>query len=96
MLVKRSFIQVNGTIWMPAVTASTQYELSSYDIGNMRGEDGTITRENVSSWLDTHSGDFQSVDDFYATIEDGDNSYEFEWSDPESELTFNGNMYGDE
>lgn len=50
-LVKTSFIHVIGTIWMPAVTCAYSYELRGYDIENMRNEDGTITRESISSWL---------------------------------------------
>lgn len=57
-------IDVIGTIWLPPVTAAMSYDLSAYDVENL----GELTRENVARWLETHSGDFQHVQDFRADI----------------------------
>ena len=94
--VRKSIVQVIGTIWMPSTTAAQTYELSGYDVDNARGDDGKITRESVQSWLDTHAGDFASVTDFSASIEDGDDTVDIPWADEESELTYNGCMFPDE
>lgn len=94
-LVRRSYIDVIGTIWMPSTTCAMQYPLASYDIENCRDEDGNITRESVEQWLCRHSGDFQSVDDFSASIEDGDETIDIAWADEESELTYGDCMFGD-
>ena len=56
-------IDVIGKLWMGG-TAAYSYEPTASDVENMRDEDGLITREGVEAWLDTHSGDFQSVTDF--------------------------------
>jgi hypothetical protein len=86
--VRKSVIRVIGQIWMPATTAATTYELDSYAVGNARDDEGRITRESVQRWLDTHAGDFQSVTDFEASIEDGDTTVDIPWADEDSELTF--------
>lgn len=62
--IERNWIEVVGVIWMPAVTCGQRISLSSYDMENI----GEPTRENVEQWLMTHTGDFQSVTDFSATI----------------------------
>ena len=51
--------------------------------------DENITREDVKKWLATHSGDFQMVEDFCASIGDT----EIEWSDLESALIYNNCMF---
>jgi hypothetical protein len=79
-MVEENFILVVGTIWMPATTASTRYELSRYDLDNI----GEFTRENVERWLSTHSGDFQHVQDFYATAGD----VEIPWATEEGEIAY--------
>lgn len=83
--VRRAYVQVVGVIWMPATTAATCYQLSDYDLENI----GEFTRENVEQWLGTHSGDFQSVTDFRAVC----GGVELDWSDEESELTYNDSMF---
>jgi hypothetical protein len=83
-LVRKSYIDVIGGIWWPiGALCSLRIDLSDYDIENMRDDDGEITRESVEDWLGTHSGDFSSVDDFRASIEDGENTLEFEWAEGE-------------
>jgi hypothetical protein len=88
-----SYIEVIGTIWMPAVTAAYRYSLSGYDIDNMRSpDDGKIARREIQGWLDTHAGDFQSVEDFYAEIDGAC----YGWKNPESECVFINCMYPSE
>lgn len=95
--VRVSYVDVIGPIWMPTTTAAMRYTLDRFAIENIRAYgDGTITREAVDEWLSCHSGDFQSIADFSASIEDGDDTLDFEWSDPDSELVYMDSMYGDE
>jgi hypothetical protein len=94
-VVQKSVVQVIGHIWMPAVTAAMEYQLSSYDVENARDENGLLTRESVSDWLARNAGDFQSVADFRADLADGDRDVVIEWSDEESELTYSDCMYPD-
>lgn len=86
--VERNWIEVIGTIWMPAVTCGQRIELSQYDIGNI----GEATRENVDQWLTTHTGDFQSVKDFRAVI----GEVEIPWNDEESECVYSDCMFPSE
>lgn len=95
--VRKSIVQVIGQIWMPRTTAATSYELDSYAVETVRQYgDGSITRDAVARYLDTHAGDFQSVIDFSASIEDGDETIEIPWLAEESELIYNGAMFGDD
>ena len=80
-------IQVIGKLWLPPVTAAYDYNLRSSDVENIRAKspDGkTITREGVQSWLNTHAGDFQTIEDFNVDIEE----FESPWSKAESEDTY--------
>ena len=87
-IVRRSYVIILGKIWMPMAPASLQKDLSSYDIENIRGysrhlsgdDNGPITREGFEHWLMLNSGDFSSVDDFKASIEDGDQTIDYDWS----------------
>lgn len=94
--VRTSLVSVVGRIWMPAATCAMDYTLSAHDVENMRGEDGSITREDVADWISTHSGDFQSIADFSASIEDGEATLDFDWADPISESTYHDCMFGSE
>lgn len=85
---RRDYIEVIGRIWMPATVAAQTINLSVYDLGNI----GELTRDNVESWLATHSGDFQGVDDFHASI----GTWESPWASEESECTFSDCMYPSE
>lgn len=84
------YIEMVGTIWMPATTAAMRKDLSDYDVRNIRGYaehlsgDAQITREAVEHWLSLNSGDFQAVDDFHASI----GALDIPWNDEENELTF--------
>jgi hypothetical protein len=85
--IREDYVEVIGTIWMPAVTAAYRYPVSGYDAEQI----GAVTRENVEQWLTTHAGDFQHVKDFHASIGHDD----VPWADEESECTYNDCMYGE-
>jgi len=89
-----SSIDVIGTIWMPAVTGAISYPLSDYDVAHMDAETDAqgISRSDILSWLYKNAGDFQSIQDFRATI----NGAEYGWADEESELTYNDCMWPEE
>ena len=94
--VRKSVVRLIGYIWMPAALAAQEKQLSVYDIENIRGRvsDGnSITREDVADWLTCNSGDFQNVTDFWASIEDGDETVEFDWEVADSEFTYSDCMY---
>jgi hypothetical protein len=81
-------IDVIGKIWQPGIgTCAMSYELRDYDVENI----GEFTRENVQLWLDSNSGDFQSISDFRADIAD----FFSDWEDEESEGIFNDCMFGE-
>ncbi len=86
-LVRKSYVDIIGTIWLPAVTCAQRINVDSYDIENMRDDDGAITRDSVEQWLTSHSGDFQCVDDFSASIADGAQTIDIDWWEEESEFT---------
>lgn len=84
-----SFINVVGKIWMPAVTCSQQLKPDSHDVENMRDDDGNITRESVERWLMLHTGDFQSIQDFYADIETPEGiNHVFDWASEIGEMNY--------
>lgn len=78
--IERNWVEVVGTIWMPAVTCGQRIDLSRYDMDNI----GEPTRENVEQWLSTHTGDFQSIQDFHAII----GEVEIPWATEEGELAY--------
>ena len=86
--VEKNWINVVGTIWMPAVTATYTYQLTQYDMENI----GEPTRENVETWLSTHAGYFQSIKDFHALV----GETEIPWKDEENEFLFNSITYPEE
>lgn len=85
----RDYIEVIGKIWMPPVMAATEYQLDGYSVALIEEQEGATLRDKVDAWLSTHSGDFQEVKDFRASIGD----QEVPWQDEESELIFNDCMY---
>lgn len=86
--IERNWIDVLGHIWMPNIQAAMRIDLSSSDVANI----GKPTRRNVEQWLTTHSGDFQSVDDFHAIV----GKKEIAWKHEDNEFTFNDCMYPEE
>lgn len=86
--VKRSYINVLGRLWMPNCAASIRQTLSQYDIDNMRDDSGKITRDSVEQWVMTHTGDFSSITDFEADIEDGDENIVIPWESEENEMAY--------
>ena len=105
-IVEHNYVQVVGQIWMPSTTAAMEYALSASDvedieeITDLRAANShpgdyvqdEITREDVAEWLTTHSGDFQSVTDFSASIGDTD----IDWDDIENAFIYNDCVYGNE
>jgi len=86
--VRKSIVDVVGRIWMPAVVCSLRKELSSYDLENMRDDDGAITRDSLEQWLCMNTGDFQSIIDFSASIEDGGTTINIPWATEEGECQY--------
>lgn len=89
--VEHNFVQMIGPIWMPDTIAAMQKDLTRYDVDNILGYaehihgERKLTREAIAFWLSLNSGDFQRVDDFYASIGDE----EFPWKEEESEILYN-------
>jgi hypothetical protein len=82
---------------MPGVTSAYEYTLDAYALKNLLPDDGSEpTRDDVEEWLTKNSGDFQSIDDFCASISIGKRNYEFPWANEESELTYNDCMFPNE
>ncbi len=79
-MVERNYVRVVGKIWMPAITCAMEYPLSKYDVDNI----GEFTRDNVGQWLCTHAGDFQSIQDFMASVGDKD----IPWATEEGEYAY--------
>lgn len=95
--VRESYVQVVGSIWMPKVTCGQEKILSQYDIDNIRDRvEPGITRANVEDWLTCNSGDFSSVDDFSASIEDGGNTINIPWASEEGEFAYVDCVYTDD
>ena len=96
-MVERNYVDVVGTIWMPATTASLRIPLRKYDLENIIANRITgdvpvtdinlaerFTRESVERWLGCNSGDFQSVEDFYATA----GGVEIPWASEDGEMAY--------
>ena len=94
--IRRSIVQVVGKIWMPAATCAQEIVLRPHDIENAKDEEGKLTRDSVEHWLCLHAGDFQSIQDFRASIEDGEETIEIPWKDEESEFTYSDCMFPSE
>jgi len=88
LLIKKSVVWVVGHIWMPNTQSAYQYELTSHDISNI-AENGTITRDNVEQWINSHCGDFRTIEDFSASIELGEDTLDFPWENEDSECIYN-------
>jgi hypothetical protein len=86
--VRESVIDVLGYIWMPHSEGATSYTLSNHDVENARDDDGRLTRESVQHWLDSHAGDFSGIEDFWASLEDGNETIEIPWKEEENEFRF--------
>jgi hypothetical protein len=97
MKYAQSTIDVTGPIWWPAGSmAATTYNVSSHDVENMRDDDGQLTRESVSLWLDSHAGDFQHVADFSASLEVDGNTVDIPWQSEDSGEVFADCMWPDD
>lgn len=88
-MIKKSYIDVVGKIWMPPAVCSMRYPVTNHDIENMRNEDGAIDRESVEQWVLTHSGDFQSIMDFSASLETPDDkTLDIPWATKDGEMAY--------
>jgi hypothetical protein len=90
-MVRKSYVEVVGRLWMPQCLAATRIPLDRYDVENIRAQgEGEITRDAVDLWLTTHTGDFSEVLDFAASIEDPDTDATIDllWSSEDSEFTY--------
>jgi hypothetical protein len=95
-IVRKSYIDVIGGIWWPmGATCAMHKDLSNYDVENIRAYgEGVIDRDSVEHWLMLNSGDFSSVQDFRASIEDGDQTIDLDWAEgEESDCTFSDCMW---
>jgi len=93
-VVRKSIIKILGTIWLPPIQAALELTLSDNDVNNIRDRvELGITRRNVESWLDCNAGDFQSVEDFMASLEDGTETIEIPWSSDEAMIAYTSCMY---
>jgi hypothetical protein len=78
--VDRNWIDILGTIWMPAVTCAQRKELRRYDMENI----GKPTRKNVLLWLRKNAGDFQHIIDFHAVV----GETEIPWKSEKNEVIY--------
>ena len=99
-----NYIQVVGERGMPLITGALHVTLSPRDvealnvIADIRASnrysydyiDDDITREDVSAWLAIHSGYFEQVTDFYASI----GHTEIHWADLENAFAYYRYSYG--
>ena len=85
--VKENYVNVVGKGWYSQPIALS-IKLRQYDIDNMRGRvsDNAITREDIESWLDCNAGDFQSIKDFYALVDN--EGVEIPWNSEDNEIEF--------
>ena len=90
-----SYVDVIGRIWMPAATCAMRYPMSDHDVANARNDAGELTRESVEQWLSTHSGDFQSIEDFRISISLADGTdFDSDWEHgDDSACTYSDCMY---
>ena len=95
LTIRKSVVKIVGGIWWPmGATCAQEKELSAYDIRNIRDRvEPGITRANVEDWLTCNAGDFSSITDFSASIEDGDETIDIPWENEDSEITFSDCMY---
>jgi len=65
-VVRKSIVQIVGKIWQlhpSGMVCAQTLEMSDYDLRNATDDEGNITRNSLLSWLDTHAGDFASIDE---------------------------------
>lgn len=93
-VAQRNIVYVVGHIWMPNAETAMEYDLSDEDVQALLEEFGAITREAIESWATIHTGDFESIDDFSASIEVGDNTVDIPWANEESYRIYMDLMYG--
>ena len=60
-----------GKMWLPMCNAISDFNIVLDDIGE-------FTRDAIEDWLGTHAGDFSSITDFYAELEETRYGYDEE------------------
>lgn len=90
--VRENYVDVVGYGWYNQLIAMT-IKLRQYDIANMRGRvsDDAITRDDVEDWLGCNAGDFQSIMDFRALIDN--EGIEIPWNTEDGEIEFSDLVY---
>lgn len=83
--VRVSYIDVLGHIWMPNVVASMRYTVRPDDLRDLEGH---ITSESINDYLTAHTGDFRDLIDWAASIEDGDETLDFDWSSEDNACAY--------
>lgn len=79
-------VSVIGNIWQPGIgMCAMDYPVTNHDLDSIE----EITRDNVEYWLMANSGDFKSIIDFSATI----NDVVIPWENEESEIEYIDCMY---
>lgn len=88
-IIRHSYVDIVGGIWMPyGAVCSMRMRLSQHDIDDMRDADGKITRESVDRWVSVNSGDFSSLKDWRASIEDGNTTIDLPFTSEDGELAY--------
>lgn len=81
---------------MPAIIAAHTIVMSDYDVRNALDDDGQLTRDSLEQWLCTHTGDFQSISDFEASIEVDGKTVNIDWAKEDSDCIYSDCVYGGE
>ena len=85
---ERHWIEVVGYIWLPNnVICAQEIKIEKSEIEQI----GELTRENVESWLGSHTGDFSEIVDFSPHIKD----FEPGWKNEEHEIEYSDCMYSE-
>jgi len=80
-LLCQSICIVLGTIWWPPqATCVVRIPMTTGDIDAAREPDGSISRESLGRWLRRRTGDFSTIIDFSASIEDGGETRDIAWA----------------
>ena len=74
-------------------TAAMSYDLNTYQIENMRADNGALTRDSIASWVYRNMGDFSEVIDWECSIVDGDKTVDYDWQLEDSFTIFSTCMY---
>ena len=71
-------VDVVGRLWMGGIGSTTYKMPMDTALQVLALDSDGLRRSAVKDWLDTHSGDFQAVDDFRASLAAWDSPFETE------------------